>query len=208
MTAKAIPKPPRVSPVRRSRHKSYPALTLPYGHDRLANVAIFSGLMSSSGTEQQSRVSPRLLVPRGRAIVLTLVLTALYASWDFSVPGEYNVAILYGSSVVASGWARSPRFLWFTTLVSVLLTYAGLAFGPQPPGGLLGAFYINRSLVALGLAGAAAIVHQRMKLRDHIDKARETERSQKSTVAGIAWRVASHPRRAGRSCAAGSKPPR
>ena len=134
--------------------------------------------MSASKTAQDSDQFPQPLFSRQKAVILTLAMTSLYALWDFSVPGEYNVAILYGSSVVASGWARSPRFLWFTLVVSVALTYAGLAFGPQPPAGLLGAFYINRSLVAAGLVAIASIVHQRMQMRNRMETAHDLELSQ------------------------------
>ncbi|HEX5279725.1 MAG TPA: ATP-binding protein [Micropepsaceae bacterium] len=110
--------------------------------------------------------------------MLTLTMTALYAFWDFTLPGEFTVAILYASSVVAAGWARSRMFLWLIVLLSVALTYAGLAFGPSPPDGLLGAFYINRSFVAFGLFIIGAIVHQRMDAVEQAEKARDDQLSQ------------------------------
>lgn len=115
---------------------------------------------------------------RRSAVGLTFAMTAVYAFLDFSLPGEFNVAILYASSVVAAGWARSRWFLWSTTVLSVVLCYAGLAFGPVPPDGLLGAFYINRSFVAFGLLVLAAIVHQRMDAVEQAEKARDDQLSQ------------------------------
>src|SRR5437868_1419753 len=133
--------------------------------------------MFSSGAAQDHRTWRRSLLSRRSAVVLTLIMTALYAFWDFTLPGQYTVAILYASSVVASGWARSRRFVWFTTLLSVVLTYGGLAFGPEPPEGLLGAFYVDRSFVAIGLIVLAAIVLQRMQMVEHIESARDALRS-------------------------------
>lgn len=112
--------------------------------------------------------------PRNAAVI-TMGMTALYAFWDFTLPGELVVATLYASSVVASGWTRSMRFLWGTALVCVALTFAGLGFGPKPSEGLLQAFYINRSFVALGLVLIAALVHQRLQMVERIEHVRDTE---------------------------------
>ena len=112
------------------------------------------------------------------AAVLTTGLTAIYAVLDFNVPGEISVAILYASSVAAAGWTRSLRFLWLTTAVSVLLTYAGLTYGPQPSAADLKALYINRSFVALALVMIAAIVQQRMQMTSRVEKARDAQARQ------------------------------
>jgi signal transduction histidine kinase len=114
-------------------------------------------------------------ISRQSAIVLTLAMTAAYAFADFTVPGQITVAILYASSVVASGWSHSPRFVWFTTFLSIILTYTGLAFGPQPPEGDLNDFYINRAFVAVGLIIIAAIVHQRMQMVEHIERVHDVQ---------------------------------
>lgn len=132
---------------------------------------------------QSHSVPAQLLVSRRNAILLTLAMTALYAAADFSVPGQITVAILYASSVAASGWSRSPRFVWFTAVLSIALTYAGLAFGPQPPLGLLNDFYINRTFVAFGLAVIASIVHQRMQMMDEIEAARDVQLRQNQQLA-------------------------
>ena len=112
--------------------------------------------------------------PRNAAVI-TVVMTALYAFWDFTLPGELVVATLYASSVVASGWTRSVRFLWGTALVCVALTFAGLSFGPKPSEGLLQAFYVNRAFVALGLMLIAALVHQRLQMVERIERVRDAE---------------------------------
>ena len=125
--------------------------------------------------------SETLFSPRS-AVALTFAMTAIYAFSDFTLPGQFNVAILYSSSVVAAGWARSRSFLWFTALLSVALTYAGLAFGPEPPEGLLGAMYINRSFVAFGLFVLAAIVHLRMDAVEQAEKARDDQLSQNENL--------------------------
>jgi signal transduction histidine kinase len=123
-------------------------------------------------------VSQMIALPRSQvsAGALTMVITAIYAVLDFNVPGEISVAILYASSVAAAGWTRSPRFLWLTTAVSVLLAYAGLVYGPQPDAPHdLKALYINRSFVALSLVMIAAIVHQRMQMACRVEEARDAE---------------------------------
>lgn len=83
-------------------------------------------------------------------VLFTLAVTATYAFFDLTLPGEITVAFLYSTSVVVAGWTWSIRFLWLTTFVCVALTYAGLVFGPKPPKALLAAFYINRSFVSFG----------------------------------------------------------
>ena len=118
------------------------------------------------------------MTPQRRAAVLAVAMTAFCTFLDFTVPGEFTVAILYASSVVASGWTGSARFVWGTTLACIALTYSGLAFGPQPPEGLLPAFYINRSLVALGLLLIAVLVQQRQQMIYRIEHARDAEMEQ------------------------------
>lgn len=98
-----------------------------------------------------------------RSVLLTLAITAIYAFFDFTLPGEITVSFLYSTSVVAAGWTRSIRFLWLTTSVCVALTYAGLVFGPKPPIALITVFYINRSFVAFGLLIVAELVHWRIR---------------------------------------------
>ena len=129
-------------------------------------------------------LSEFLLAPR-HASVLTFALTALYALLDFWVPGALTVAILYASSVVVSGWTRSVRFLWGTTLVCLALTYSGLAFGPQPPADMLLAFYINRSFVALGLVLIAALVQERLRMIDGIEQTRDALIRQNQKLADV-----------------------
>lgn len=97
---------------------------------------------------------------RREAVILTTALIALYALLDFTLPGDIAVAALYSTTVVAAARTRSARFLWFTTFVCIVLAYVGLAFGRQPPKELVRVFYIDRSLIVLGLLFAAAIIHR------------------------------------------------
>ena len=97
----------------------------------------------------------------------------LFAFCDFTAPGEINVAIFYASSVTVSGWTRSRRFLWATTGICLLLTYAGLVVGPKPIDPVLIDIYINRSFVAAGLLMIAAIIQQRMNMLDRIEEVRD-----------------------------------
>ena len=109
------------------------------------------------------------------AAVLTVAITALFALCDFTAPGGINVAIFYVSSVTVSGWTRSRRFLWATTGVCLLLTYAGLIIGPKPIPPMLVDLYINRSFVAASLLLIAAVVQQRMDMLDRIEETRDLQ---------------------------------
>jgi signal transduction histidine kinase len=121
------------------------------------------------------RALPGPLISRRNAAMLTSAITALFAFWDFTAPGEVNVAIFYASSVTVSGWTRSRRFLWATTGICLLLTYAGLVVGPKPIEPVLIDLYINRSFVVAGLLMIAAIIQQRMNMLDGIEKARDLQ---------------------------------
>src|SRR5690349_21302286 len=108
---------------------------------------------------------------RRKATMLTVGMTIVYAIFDFNVPGEFNVAIFYASSIVAAGRSGSGVFLWFTTAICVTLTYAGLIFGPQPSVPVYTPMMVNRSFVAVGLIMLGALVHQRMRMLKEIEDA-------------------------------------
>jgi signal transduction histidine kinase len=114
--------------------------------------------------------------------MLTGAITALFALCDFTAPGEINVAIFYASSVTVSGWTRSRWFLWGTTVVCLLLTYAGLAFGPKPAASVIADLYINRSFVAAGLVMIAAVIQQRMEMLSRIEEARDLQLRQNEAL--------------------------
>jgi signal transduction histidine kinase len=99
------------------------------------------------------------------AMILAVSLTALFAAIDFVVPGEVNVAILYGLCVGVCAWSRSPRFLWAIAAASAILTFAGLFFGPAPITGrnVLHLFWIDRAFVAVKLLILAVFVHLWMR---------------------------------------------
>lgn len=106
-------------------------------------------------------VRPQPLLNPAVAIVLVISLTALFAAFDFVVPGEVNVAILYGLCVGLCAWSRSPRFLWAIAAATVILTLAGLFFGPAPVTGhyVLRYFWIDRAFVAVKLLVLAVFAH-------------------------------------------------
>jgi PAS domain-containing protein len=116
------------------------------------------------------------------AAVLAVAMTALFAAVDFTLRGEINAAIFYVLTVGASGWTHSRRFLWLTTCICLVLTYAGLTFGPHPSAPLVEDLYINRSFVALALLTMAAIVDQRMETLNWLEAAREREARQNETL--------------------------
>ena len=122
------------------------------------------------------------LISRRNAAILTVAITVLFAVCDFAAPGGVAVSIFYVSSVTVSGLTRSRRFLWATTGVCVLLTYAGLTFGPQPIPSMVIDFYINRSFVALSLVMIAAVVQQRMEMLDRIEEARDLQVRQNTAL--------------------------
>lgn len=116
------------------------------------------------------------------ALALTITVTTLFAIGDFVAPGEINVSIFYSLSVALAGRTRSRWFLWATTGMCVLLSYAGLALGPLPSAPVLLDMYFNRSLVALGLAMVAAIVHQRIHMLNRLEGARDLQRQQNENL--------------------------
>jgi signal transduction histidine kinase len=116
-----------------------------------------------------------LLGRRPHTALLTVAMTALFAIWDFTAPGEIIVAIFYSFSVAVSGASRSRSFLWLTTIICIGLTYAGLALGPQPAAPVLEQLYINRSFVAGCLIMIAVIVRQRIHMLDDMENARDLQ---------------------------------
>jgi signal transduction histidine kinase/CheY-like chemotaxis protein len=122
------------------------------------------------------------LLSKRSAIGLTITVTTLFAVGDFVAPGELNVSIFYALSVALAGRVRSRQFLWGITGICVLLAFAGLAVGPQPSAPVLLDMYINRSFVALGLAMVAAIVHQRIRILERLEQARDLQRRQNESL--------------------------
>ncbi len=134
--------------------------------------------MSPSSVLAGIRASVEPLLRPRNAMVLTAATIALFAAVGFLLPGEINPAIFYLSSVGAAGWTRSRRFLWLATGTCLVLTYAGLAFGPPPSAPIVWSLYVNRSFVALGLLTMAAIVHHRMQVLDWLESASEVQTRQ------------------------------
>jgi signal transduction histidine kinase/CheY-like chemotaxis protein len=114
--------------------------------------------------------------------MLTVAITSLFAIGDFSAPGEINVSIFYASSVTVAGWTRSRGFLWATAGLCLVLTLAGLNFGPQPIAPVLIDLYINRSFVAAILMLIAAVVQQRMDMLNRIEEARDIQVRQNAAL--------------------------
>ncbi|MGE0260815.1 MAG: ATP-binding protein [Alphaproteobacteria bacterium] len=131
--------------------------------------------MHRSDTVDRIRALSETLISRRNAAILTVAITTLFAVCDFTAPGGINVSVFYVSSVTVSGWTRSHRFLWVTTGICLVLTYAGLELGPQPIASMVIDFYINRSFVALSLVMIAAVVQQRMDMLDRIEEARDLQ---------------------------------
>jgi signal transduction histidine kinase len=113
-----------------------------------------------------------LVSPAG-AVVLVCILTLLFAAIDSRLPGEIDVAVLYGLSVGACAWSLSRRFLWAVTCICVALTWAGQALGPAPITGhaVLHLLWMDRALVAAGLLVLAAFVHQWIRRSENLDAA-------------------------------------
>lgn len=107
------------------------------------------------------------------AITLACALTLVFTTIDFLVPGEIDVAILFGLSVGICAWSLSLPFLWTVTTVCLALTYLGQEFGPTPITGheVLPCLWANRGLVGAGLLALAAFVHQWIRRSERLDAA-------------------------------------
>lgn len=105
-------------------------------------------------------LSSPLSVPLVTGICVT-GLVALIAAIDFSVPAEVDAPILFGLCVGFSVWSRSPWFVWLVAVTSVILTYAGVAFGPATIASNSDILFawINRTFVGAELLVLAACVH-------------------------------------------------
>ncbi len=109
-------------------------------------------------------VSPR------RAKALVCVLTAIIAAIDFSIPARVNLASFYFICIVLLIWARSVKWLWASTAVFILLTFAGVAL-PIADSTLQSVDWMNRIMTGLALAAAAVPVHLRIRASSALELA-------------------------------------
>jgi PAS domain S-box-containing protein len=97
---------------------------------------------------------------KGLAVVLTVVIFCM----DWWTPAKINIAIFYACVVVMLAWAKSLRWLWNGTLVTVLLTLLDLAGGNGPGQGYTWVDSTNRLITAFMLIVTAGFVHFSMVL--------------------------------------------
>src|SRR5688500_5349722 len=93
------------------------------------------------------------------AVVAAAVLVVVAAA-DLLSPMIINPAIAYPLAVAASASTRSRRMVWAAAGVAVVLTLAGVMWGPEPaPGPPVHVVWINRSFVVLSIVAAATVAH-------------------------------------------------
>ena len=104
--------------------------------------------------ELWQQVSPR------RAKIAVCLLGALIAAVDVAVPANIDVATFYFVLIVLVGWTRSFKWLWISTIIFILLTFAGISLGAPPiDRELIWVDWLNRSMTALALAVLAVPIH-------------------------------------------------
>ena len=106
----------------------------------------------------------RIQISARHARILVCLSAALIAAVDLSLPAKINVATLYFVVIVLAGWTRSPKWLWGSTVICILLTFGGIAHAPAPILNLVTWLdWLNRSIIAVALAVAAIPVALRLR---------------------------------------------
>ena len=104
-----------------------------------------------------SRPSPR------EAKVFVCLVAVLIAAADLLLPANINIASFYFICIVLAVWTRSVKWLWSSTAIFILLTFAGLTLAPAPVVHLVTWIdWLNRSMTALALVVVAVPVHLRL----------------------------------------------
>jgi hypothetical protein len=104
--------------------------------------------------ELWQHISPR------RAKIAVCLLGALIAAVDVAVPANIDVATFYFVLIVLVGWTRSFKWLWISTIIFILLTFAGISLGAPPVDRqLIWVDWLNRSITALALTVLTIPIH-------------------------------------------------
>jgi signal transduction histidine kinase len=119
------------------------------------------------------QISPR------RAKIAVCLLGALIAAVDVAVPANIDIATFYFVLIVLVGWTKSFKWLWISTIIFILLTFAGISLGSPPiDRELIWVDWLNRSMTALALAVLAVPIH--LLLRAILERERAERALQES----------------------------
>lgn len=119
------------------------------------------------------QISPR------RAKIAVCLLGALIAAVDVAVPANIDIATFYFVLIVLVGWTKSFKWLWISTIIFILLTFAGISLGAPPiDRQLIWVDWLNRSMTALALAVLAVPIH--LLLRAILERERAERALQES----------------------------
>ena len=106
-----------------------------------------------------------------QAKVLVCVLGVLVSFLDFSVPGDVNIAIFYCLAIALCVWTRSLVWLWSSTFLFVVFTFAGFGLAPSPVQAHASwVHWTNRAMTASALVLVAISVHLRTRMVELLER--------------------------------------
>lgn len=111
-------------------------------------------------------------VPRSLAVYVLGIATF---GIDLRVPLDVDIPIFYAVGIIACGWLRSRRHLWFATALFITFALINVAIGASPvlaqsPQWI---FVVNRSFLALVLLLLAVIVDLWIKSDEAVERQRQ-----------------------------------
>lgn len=148
----------------------------------LGALVFTAGMLGSSLLRGSANRSDKILqFSPTHAKVLVCLLGALFAVIDLLAPANINVAVFYFVIIVLLGWTRSIQWLWTSTVVFILLTFAGITLAPPPiANAITWVDWLNRGMIAAALAVAAIAVHYRLQIIVALERSiAEEERAQR-----------------------------
>jgi signal transduction histidine kinase len=131
------------------------------------------------GTHLRSRENPHIgQISPGLAKVLVCAFGGLVAIADLLAPANINLAIFCFPLIVLLGWSRSFIWLWVSTSLFVLLTFAGISLAPEAVvNSVSWVDWLNRGVTVIALVLVGISVHLRIHglfLRERALKERNT----------------------------------
>lgn len=127
----------------------------------------------------RSRENPHIgQISPGLAKVLVCAFGGLVAIADLLAPANINLAIFCFPLIVLLGWSRSFIWLWVSTSLFVLLTFAGISLAPEAVvNSVSWVDWLNRGVTVIALVLVGISVHLRIHglfLRERALKERNT----------------------------------
>lgn len=116
----------------------------------------------SSAHELDGR--PRLRLQPNLAKALVCALGVLVFVLDAVTPADIDISIFFNFVLILCAWTRSLAFLWGTTIVFAIATYAGLLLAAPPMTGPISwDDWANRVLGMGALLLVAGLLHSHMR---------------------------------------------